>query len=147
MKQYDEKDLSLKSFIVLSRASHVVEEKIREAIQKHDLNPTEFAVLELLYHKGDQPIQRIGKKILLASGSVTYVVDKLEGKELLQRIRCPEDRRVIYARITDKGNNLMDDIFPQHARDVQHIFEELDETEKKTLISLLKRLGLSLKDN
>ncbi|MFD2924555.1 MarR family winged helix-turn-helix transcriptional regulator [Halobacillus naozhouensis] len=147
MKQYDEKDLSLKSFIVLSRANHAVEGKIREDIRKHGLNPTEFAVLELLYHKGDQPIQRIGKKILLASGSITYVVDKLEEKHLLQRIRCPEDRRIIYTRITDKGKNLMNGIFPKHAKGIQSIFGELDETEKETLISLLKRLGLSLKEN
>ena len=44
------------------------------------MNPTEFAVLELLYHKGNQPLQQIGDKILLASGSITYVVDKLEKK-------------------------------------------------------------------
>ncbi|OYD09956.1 MarR family winged helix-turn-helix transcriptional regulator [Paludifilum halophilum] len=146
MKRYNEKDLSLKSFIVLSRANHAVEEKIREDIRKHGLNTTEFAVLELLHHKGDQPIQRIGKKILLSSGSITYVVDKLEEKQLLKRIRCPEDRRVIYAGITDKGKDLMNDIFPKHKEAIQSIFGELNDSEKKTLISLLKKLGLSLKN-
>ncbi|UOQ93491.1 MarR family transcriptional regulator [Halobacillus shinanisalinarum] len=139
-------DSSLKSFIVLSRAYRSVEEKIREDIRTYGLNPTEFAVLELLYHKGEQPIQQIGKKILLASGSITYVVDKLEGKKLLQRVRCPKDRRVIYADITNGGKKLMDEIFPKHQAAIKGIFGELSENEQKTLIILLKRLGLSLKD-
>ncbi|SDH73681.1 transcriptional regulator, MarR family [Alteribacillus persepolensis] len=141
---YSQEDLSLKSLIVLSRAHHAVEEKIREDITKHGLNPTEFAVLELLYHKGDQPIQRIGEKILLSSGSITYVVDKLEKKEYLQRRRCPNDRRVIYAAITGEGTELMRRIFPKHQQAVQEIFGELNEEEKQTFISLLKRVGLSL---
>ncbi|WP_240375669.1 MarR family winged helix-turn-helix transcriptional regulator [Bacillus piscicola] len=139
-------DLSLKSLIVLSRANRVVEDKIKEDIRKHGLNPTEFAVLELLFHKGDQPIQRIGEKILLSSGSITYVVDKLEQKRFLERKRCPEDRRVIFAAITEKGTELMKEIFPKHQEAVQHMFHALDEEEKKTLITLLKKVGLSLEN-
>ena len=43
-------------------------------------------MLELLFHKGDQPLQQIGGKILLASGSMTYVIDKLEKKEYIKRV-------------------------------------------------------------
>ena len=74
----DEVKQSLKLFIVLSRAHKAINEATNQFIQKNGLNPTEFAVLELLYHKGRQPLQQIGNKILLASGSITYVVDKLE---------------------------------------------------------------------
>ncbi|SFE58648.1 MarR family winged helix-turn-helix transcriptional regulator [Alteribacillus iranensis] len=144
--RHNNEDLSLKSLVVLSRAQHAVEEKIREDIRTHGLNPTEFAVLELLYHKGDQPIQRIGEKILLSSGSITYVVDKLEQKHYLERRRCPKDRRVIYASITEKGSELMDDIFPKHQKAVQGMFNVLEEEEKQTLITLLKKVGFSLKD-
>ena len=85
-----DEELSLKLLIVLSRAFHKVAERIKEDIRSHNLNTTEFAVLELLYHKGDQPIQQIGKKILLSSGSITYVIDKLEEKNLVSRKNCPE---------------------------------------------------------
>jgi len=109
-------ELSLKLLIVLSRAFHKVAERIKEDIRSHNLNTTEFAVLELLYHKGDQPIQQIGKKILLSSGSITYVIDKLEEKKLVSRKNCPKDRRVIYATITDEGKRLMDVVFPEHKK-------------------------------
>lgn len=146
----NEKDLSdrdLKLFIVLSRAFHEVSEKIKKDIQSYGINPTEFAVLELLYHKGDQPIQHIGKKILLSSGSMTYVIDRLEEKQLIQRKRCSRDRRVIYATITKKGAAFMQTIFPQHHRAIKKIFSVLDIKEKEILIGLLKKLGISLAQN
>ena len=99
----NEREKSLKLFIVLSRAYRAVNEKVNKVIQRNGLNPTEFAVLELLYHKGEQPLQQIGGKILLASGSITYVVDKLEEKGYLNRVACPKDRRVTYAKISDEG--------------------------------------------
>lgn len=136
-----ETELSLKLLIVLSRANRAVMDRVTEDIRSHGLNPTEFAVLELLYHKGDQPIQHIGRKVLLASGSITYVVDKLEGKKLLERKACSKDRRVTHAVITEKGKELMDEIFPRHEKAVDEIFGGLDPKEKVTMITLLKKLG------
>ncbi|MEH7076102.1 MarR family winged helix-turn-helix transcriptional regulator [Neobacillus drentensis] len=133
---------SLKLFIVLSRAFKAINEHVNKVIQANGLNPTEFAVLELLYHKGDQPMQQIGGKILLASGSITYVVDKLEQKGMLKRIACPNDRRVTYAQITEEGTRFIQDIFPEHAQQIDKLMSTLSETEKLEAIDLLKKLGL-----
>ncbi len=133
---------SLKLYIVLSRAYKAINEHVNKVIQANGLNPTEFAVLELLYHKGDQPLQQIGAKILLASGSITYVVDKLEQKELLKRVACPKDRRVIFAQISDKGRQLIQDIFPEHARLIDQLMSSLTDAEKTEAIQLLKKLGI-----
>lgn len=139
-----ETSAALKSLIVLARAQHAVEEEVRKDIQSHGLTPTEFGVLELLFHKGKQPIQHIGKRILLTSGSMTYVIDKLEKKDLLQRVRCPKDRRIVYAEITDKGYQQIEQIFPAHEEKITEIFSVLNPEEKKQFITLLKRVGLSL---
>ena len=80
MSVINDESLSLKLFVILSRAIQSITKRIEEDIKSYGLNPTEFAVLELLYSKGDQPIQKIGDKILLASSSITYVVDRLEKK-------------------------------------------------------------------
>lgn len=53
---------SLKLFIVMSRAHRSINDVVNKHIAEEGLNPTEFAVLELLYHKGDQPLQQIGGK-------------------------------------------------------------------------------------
>ncbi len=123
----DQQNNNLKAFTVLLRASQSVQEASKKDHVKLGLNPTEFAVLELLYHKGEQPIQAIGKKILIASSSITYVVDKLEEKQFVSRRACPTDRRVTYAVITDEGKKLMDDIFPAHVEKIEEIFGAITE--------------------
>lgn len=142
----DEVKQSLKLFIVLSRAHKAITETTNQFFQKQGLNPTEFAVLELLFHKGRQPLQQIGNKILLASGSITYVIDKLEKRGYLSRVSCPSDRRVTYAEISDKGSQFMEELFPQHEQHLHELLSALSVDEKDTAIELLKKLGLSIKD-
>src|SRR5690625_1957862 len=134
---YDE-SISLKLFVVLNRALDAIKTHIEADIKRYGLNPTEFAVLELIYSKGDQPIQKIGEKVLIASSSITYVVDKLEKKKMLRRKPCSNDRRITYATITTAGVEFMDDVFPKHKVAIQEIFAGLDADEKKIMIEQLK---------
>ncbi|WP_282033357.1 MarR family winged helix-turn-helix transcriptional regulator [Metabacillus indicus] len=138
---------SLKLFIVLSRAHRAINDQVNKQITSFGLNPTEFAVLELLYHKGDQPLQQIGGKILLASGSITYVVDKLEQKQLLTRKACEKDRRVTFAQITENGKQLIERIFPAHQEGLNEIVGILSEEEKQTVIDLMKKVGYHARDS
>lgn len=135
-------DKSLKLLVVMLRASQTVSDKVKKDMLEYGVNPTEFAVLELLYSKGNQPIQKIGDKILLASSSLTYVVDKLEKKELVKRVDCPEDRRIKYASITDQGKTFMDQVFPKHKEKIEEIFSHLTEEEIDMAIDLFKKIGL-----
>ncbi|WP_350019978.1 MarR family winged helix-turn-helix transcriptional regulator [Priestia flexa] len=137
----EELDQSLKLFIVLSRANRSVMEHVHKFIQQHGMNPTEFAVLELLYHKGKQPLQQIGGKILLASGSITYVIDKLEKKSFLERVACPNDRRVTYAQITESGKEMIESMFPDHEIRIHSLLSVLTSEEQEVAISLLKKIG------
>lgn len=143
-----EEERALKLFVVLSRASRAVSDRNQRDIRSYGgLNPTEFAVLELLYHKGDQPLQHIGDKILLASGSITYVVDKLQQKGLLERKPCPKDRRITYASISNEGRRFMDEIFPQHRRKIAETMSVLTDQEQDALIGLLRKLGYYAKEH
>ncbi len=137
---------SLKLFIVLSRVSKVLIEETRDLHEQHGLNPTEFAVLELLYHKGKQPIQKIGRKILLTSGSMTYVVDKLERKNLLERVTSEKDKRISHVSLTKLGCELISTIFPEHAQNIEKLLSTLTVEEQEQAIHLVKKLGLSIKD-
>lgn len=142
-REYEKKkqDPSLKLFVVLSKAYRAVSDQVADDIRSKGLNTTDFGVLELLYHSGDQPLQKIGDKILLASGSITYVVDKLEKKGLVKRTQSEKDRRVTYASITADGVALLNEIFPDHWKQIEHITNGLTEDEKIEAIMLLKKLG------
>lgn len=137
---------SLKLFIVMSRAHKAISEQTNQFFQANGVNPTEFAVLELLYHKGKQPLQKIGGKILLASGSITYVIDKLEKRGYITRLNCPADRRVTYAEISESGKEFMGKIFPEHENHLHELTSALSSEEKEQAIELMKKLGLSIKD-
>lgn len=138
----EEVKVSLKLFVVLNRAMESIQKKVANDIKRYGLNLTEFAVLELLYHKGEQPIQKIGQKVLLASSSITYVVDKLEKKGYLVRKACPEDRRVTFAELTTKGNKFISDIFPTHEQEIHRILGGLSMVEQEQMIKQLKKLGI-----
>ncbi|WP_163538951.1 MarR family transcriptional regulator [Gracilibacillus sp. YIM 98692] len=139
---YEKKqDPSLKLFVVLSKAYRSVADQVAKDIRSHGLNTTDFGVLELLYHRGEQPLQKIGDRILLASGSITYVVDKLEKKGYVKRNPCPNDRRITYASITQEGKDLLNQIFPEHWKQIEAITAGLETEEKIQTIEFLKRLG------
>lgn len=136
----------LKAVVVILRAAQAIQEVMKKDVSSLGMNTTEFAVLELLYHKGEQPIQMIGKKILISSSSITYVVDKLEQKGYVYRRACPEDRRVTFAVITDAGKQVMDQIFPEHEQHLEKIFDALSESEVREVIELCKRIGYRAAD-
>lgn len=138
---------SLHLFVVLSRAFNWASAHVQKDIRQYDLNPTEFGVLELLFHKGRQPLQQIGDKILISSGNITYVVDKLEKKGYLLRKPCPNDRRVIYAELTQDGEQFLQDIFPKHQEKLAEALSGLSSEEKEIAIVLLKKLGKSAQMN
>ncbi|EJY95821.1 MarR family transcriptional regulator [Staphylococcus arlettae] len=132
---------SMNAFIGLNRTLDYLEKIVREDVKQYGLNITEFAVLELLYNKGDQPIQRIRERVLIASSSISYVVDKLEEKGCVTRIRNQQDKRIINASLTQQGRRIMDEIFPKHAETIQSTFSILTDEELQTLQNTLKKLS------
>ncbi|HEY0752463.1 MAG TPA: MarR family transcriptional regulator [Ktedonobacteraceae bacterium] len=140
-------DNSLELFTVLSRAHNWVHAYAARDHRRYGLNPTEFGILELLYHKGPMQLQQIGAKILISSGNITYSVDKLVQKQLLIRRHAQDDRRVIFAELTSQGRTLLDEIFPQHTEALQIALNGLTSEEKEQAIFLLKKLGLSAQAN
>ncbi|MGG0823793.1 MarR family transcriptional regulator [Paenibacillus turicensis] len=134
-------DLSLHLYRVFAKSFKSVNEHAVTGSKIQGFNPTAFAVMEVLYYKGSQPIQQIGAKLLLQSGNVTYVIDKLEAGGLLKRQPCPRDRRVIYAELTEKGKELMDTLYPEFAERIDYALSGLTEEEKEMMINLLKKMG------
>jgi len=134
-------NLSLKAFVVLMKASKSIQERVKTDISDHGMRTSDFTVLEALYHKGRQTIRQISEAVLINTGSITYVIDKLEKNEWLERSYCKEDRRVVYIQLTDKGKELMDEVFPKHQKVIEELFEDISTEEIETVINVLKRVG------
>ena len=128
-------------YLLLMKTTKAIQERIKREMITNQLNITEFSVLEVLFLQGKQTIQQIGTSILIASGSMTYVIDKLEQKGLLNRNACPDDRRVIHVILTEDGNDLMQKIMPNHQDMVTYMFGSLTEDESETMVKLLKKVS------
>lgn len=137
----DETKRALKLWVVLAKCFNAVAERDKRSIARFGLIPSEFAVLDTLYHKGPLPLSEVGKHLLLTSGSITYMMDKLEKQELVERKACSEDRRVIYARLTDAGRERIETIFPEHAETLREILSGLSAEEQEIATVLLRKLG------
>lgn len=133
---------SLKLWVVLSRAHEAVAERARADIERAGLSLTEFGVLEALYHKGDLSAGEVSRRVLLKSGSLTYVIDKLAERGLIRRRTRDADRRRTYLALTARGRATMRKCWPGHAAAIQLATDGLSHAEKRVAARLLKRLGL-----
>lgn len=138
----DPASVALKLWVVMNRALRSVEDSLRRQVEAHGLSLTEFAVLEVLFTKGPLPVGEIGDRVLRTSGSMTYVVDKLAGRGLIERRACPTDRRVIHVALTDAGRALIERVFPEHAALIGSLMQGLTTQEQEAATDILKRLGL-----
>lgn len=134
---------ALEAYIKLSRAAETVSQRINAHLADHGLTISQFGVLEALYHLGPMPVGRLGEKILKSSGNMTLVVDNLEKRGLVERVRGAADRRQIEVRLTDDGRSLVAGLLPDHVDGVVATFGCLDATEQATLAALCRKLGLS----
>ncbi len=130
-----------KAVIGIMRASNLLVGDLKKTLKNYPINVTEFAVMEFLSSKGEKSIQEIRDRILLASGSATYVVDNLEKKGYVNRKISQKDKRVTYIKLTKIGENLMDDIFPIHKINTKKIFDDLTEEELDALKEILKKIN------
>ena len=130
-----------KAVIGIMRASNLLVDDLKKTLKNYPINATEFSVMEFLYSKGEKSIQEIRDRILLASGSATYVVDSLEKKGYVIRKICQKDKRVTYIRLTETGMKLIDDIFPTHKKNTKKIFEKINDKELVILKEILKKIN------
>src|SRR5437868_8478032 len=126
-----ETTLALKLWVVLARAHNAVATHAQNDVAAHGLTIAEFGVLEVLYHKGTLLLGEVQKRILVSSGGITYLVDRLTNKGLVERRDCPEDRRARYAALTPAGEKLIRQIFPGHAEMLREALAGLDDAEKE----------------
>ncbi len=134
-------------FLVLWKAARAVQACAEKSITDLEMCGSDFAVLEALLHKGPLPVNEIGKKILLTSGSITVAVDRLEKRELVERRAHGTDRRARIVHLTKDGKKLITRAYTQHAADLERLVSaSLTPKERAALIRLLKKIGYQAAD-
>jgi MarR family 2-MHQ and catechol resistance regulon transcriptional repressor len=127
---------------VMTRGHHALRLLAEQSIANAGLCLTDFAALEALLHKGPLSISEIQDKVLLASGSMTAAIDRLEERGLVVRKSTASDRRARIVQLTQEGKRVAAACFEKHASDLESLMSVLSANEKQQLYASLKKLGL-----
>lgn len=132
--------IALDAYIKLMRAADAVTARAHTVLPK-GLTIPQFAVLEVLFHRGSLCQSEIAAKVLKSAGNLTLVVDNLERDGHVIRQRDPEDRRYVTVSLTPQGRAFIRELFPQVAAAITREFSALTAAEQTTLAELCRKAG------
>src|SRR5712691_5501862 len=133
--------------LVMMKAHRTLARLATRSIESSAVGLSDFAVMEMLLHKGPQPVNEIGRRIELTSGAITTAVDRLESRGLVTREAHPGDRRARIVRLTVAGKKHAAKVFAGHKAVMDSAADGLSKAERATLIQLLRKLGTSVRDS
>src|SRR5438270_255 len=125
-------------WLVLMKAHRALERLATQSIESLDVCLSDFGIMELLLHKGPQPVNEIGRRMALTSA-----VDRLEARGLVTREAHESDRRARIVRLTARGKEQAGSVFAGHKAAMDSAATGLSKTERAMLIDLLRKLGTS----
>ena len=141
LKSYGNRtDKSMKTVVRLEKASLKITNLTVNYLSKHNLTFNQFKVLEVLYHIGDLNIGSITKLTMSTPGNITVVVKNLNRDGWITSIKDPKDNRASILSITQKGIEIIEQVFPNHASNLTKTLEVLSDEELNTLYDLLNKV-------
>src|ERR1700742_4000225 len=129
------------AWLVMMKAMRALTRYAAAGIEETGLGLSDFAVLEVLLHRGPLPVNTIGPIVDLTPGSISIAVDRLFAKGLVSRVESSEDRRVRIVALTPRGKALIDSAFRKHSGQMRKAFAELSPEELRGLEAALKKVG------
>ena len=130
-------------WLIMMKAHRTLARLATRSIESSEVCLSDFAIMELLLHKGPQPVNEIGRRIALTSGAITTAVDRLEARGLVTREAHESDRRTRIVRLTARGKEQAGSVFAGHKAVMDSAASGLAKTERAMLIELLRKLGTS----
>ena len=135
---------ALDAYVKLLRAADTMDSFLMSRLESHGLSPSQFGVLEALYHIGPLCLGELARKLLKTSGNLTMVVGNLERRGLATRTRQAADRRFYLVSISEKGRKLIAQVFPQHVERIVGAMSALTPAEQESLAALARKLGTTV---
>ena len=135
--------VDLKLWTVLAKAYDTVRTHAFAHIERQGLTPGEFGVLDTLYHRGPMLLGELQHRVLVTSGGISYLTDRLDKQGLVERREYAEDRRTKEVALTPQGEALMCRIFPEHTAAIERALAGVDPEVKQAAVALLRTVGRS----
>ena len=126
----------------LVQAEASVRRRLSADLEREGLSASGFSVLMVLSTSGGElELRALRARLRTSKANATEVVTTLETRGMVQRFRLPHDRRAASVRLTTKGRETIDRLFPEHTQRVQDAFAVLDEAEKRMLADICRKLA------
>ena len=106
-----------------------------------ELNMQELRVVELLGNEGPRMMRELAEHLTVAVNSMTSIVDSIERKGLVRRLRSDEDRRVIRVELTDAGRQIAQSLFEVNMRLFRTMLGALTEDEQEIFLVLFRKIA------
>lgn len=139
----EEEIRALNVYIKLMRSANTIQSLVERRLDTFGLTENQFGSMEILYYLGPQSQRELGSKLFTSGGNITMVIDNLEKRGLVQRVRSESDRRTIIVSLTEQGRELIAEIMPGQVQAIVELFAPLDPKEQEILGALCKKLGLA----
>ncbi len=135
--------LALKSLYNIGKANNTISVSTHAYIKTTGLNPTQYAIINVLGHDGSMKISEIYYKMLIKSGNKTMILDSLENKGLIRRVFSKNDRREIIIELTTAGQKFFTQNYKAYGEFVEKTLSVLSQAEQKELLVLLAKINTS----
>jgi MarR family 2-MHQ and catechol resistance regulon transcriptional repressor len=132
---------ALHAWLIMLKAWQSISRYVFPTLLEEGLGESDFRVLEVLLRKGPMPVNAIGPKVHLNSGSASVAVDRLFKKGFVNRVESTGDRRVRTVSLTEKGREMFVPVFRRHSALIKRAFQDLSPEELQQLEVVLKKIG------
>jgi len=126
----------------------LMEKQISDYLRSFNLTPAKFNAMMIIKHigkdKGLSQVQ-IGRHLIVTASNMTRLLDKLNKEGYIERFGLKGDRRVNLVRITKKGSEILDKVWPGYYKKILEIADLLGREDLKQIASIMvkwcNRLG------
>ncbi|MCX5895190.1 MAG: MarR family transcriptional regulator [Proteobacteria bacterium] len=116
-------------------------QEIKKDLAKENLTVSQLDILVCLDRTKGLPLSEVADRLLVTGGNVTGIIDRLENAGFVTRQRDSKDRRIVWARLTEKGYGIYRQLMPRYIETMNRINSYLTPAERKELMRMLKKLS------
>ena len=127
--------------IALRRVTRAVDLHSKHLMKTSGLTAPQMLILQTLRDHGDAIISDIAKQVSLSQATVTSIIDRLEKRQLVVRERSSQDKRKVFACLTDEGAEIIRNAPPPLQEYFKRQFRDLQDWEQMQIISSLQRVA------
>ena len=126
----------------LLKTADVHERRVAETLKPHGLTPTQYNVLRILRGAGPDGLctLAVGTRMLRQTPGISRMMDRLEGKDWISRVRSADDRREVRCYLTRDGKQLVDSLDAVVDKVDAQAIGALSKVEQRRLIELLDKV-------